>query len=636
MHPRLLLLLWLPAACTASPGGGLVLDERAAVADRSFELAGRGSFEGRYVRRIADKFDGTSEIYDLLVDGTRSVRLAIPEDFDRSRLVRGARLRVSGTMLAEDVLEVADVSVEAPAPVPAIDPEKRPARRIAWIQVYWDGKSGISKEDAKVRLFTGDESTNAYYQQISFGEDRLAGDVFGWFQIPNPQGNPDNIASAAQQALADYGVALWQYEQFMYYFPFDASFGWAGLANLGDPDFPAQDSWYNGSAGCTVLAQELAHNYGLVHSNSYACLDESDQWAPYSENCQESEYGDPFDPMGSGCGHMNVVQKGAMGWLEGCNSVTAPGSATFNLVPMELPCNGIQALRIPIEGTPNYYYLEYRRPLGFDSGFDGVLVHVARNYGSTNPKILDMFDGPGWYLQPGQTYDDHQGRVSFTVVETTPTHAVIDVVFPNAGTSPPSCMDGSEPPMEAGNYGSLECASEPVGPDDVPPTVEITYPIDGDVLPPGTDFTVTTEVWDDRGVTDAQLYVNGEAFYMDIEAPFEWEATNIPEGTYEFGVVVRDGVHWVPSKPVTIRVGTVEGTTSGGGSTGGGSGTAGEATAGGTGGGTATGETDGAPGADATSDDGCSCSSGAAPGPVGLAGLAGLLWIVRPSRRRRR
>ncbi len=631
-HRLSLALLSVVAACVApaSGGGDLAARSGRAGAAEPLALTGRTEFEGVYHRRIADMFDGRSETWDVLVDGARSVRLEIPGDLPRDAFVAGARLRVSGEAVDEHTLAVDAVETVAPAPVPAIEPEKRPARRIAWIQVYWDGKNGISKEEAKLRLFTGDKSTNAYYQQVSFGKDRLAGDVFGWFQIPDPQGNPDAIATYAQQALQDYGVPLWQYRQFMYYFPTDPSFGWAGLANLGSPDNPAPDSWYNGAAGCVVLAQELAHNYGLVHSNSYSCVDENDQWTPFSDNCEENEYGDPYDPMGSGCGHMNVFQKGAMGWLEGCNSVTTAGSATFNLVPMELPCNGIQSLRIPIEGTPDYYYLEYRRPIGFDSLYSGVLVHVARNYGSTNPKILDMYDGPGAFMQAGDSYDDYLGRVSFTVVETNDTHAVIEVTYPDGSNDPPTCMDGTEPPMEQGNYGTLECASEPVGPDDVPPTVTITYPNDGDVIPPGSDFTITTEVWDDRGVTDARLYVNGEPFYLDIEEPFEWDVTDIPEGTYEFGVVVRDGVNWVPSEPVTIQVGIAEGTTSGG-STGDVPGGTGGQT-GGTGGGT-DGGTDGDPG-QTSSDAGCNCR--AAPTRGGGAPWALLFGAVAWRRLRRR
>lgn len=630
LPPIVVLCALACAACSAADDTAPVALRDAHAAGPALDLVGRAEFEGTYQRRVADLLDGRSETYDVLVSGATSVRLEIPDTL-ADEFVRGATYRVGGRALDEGTLEVQDVELVASAPQPAIDPEKRPARRIAWIQVYWDGKAGISKEEAKLKLFTGDKSTNAYYQQVSFGEDRLAGDVFGWFQIPDPQGNPDAIATYAQQALEDYGVPLWQYRQFMYYFPFDSGFGWAGLANLGSPDNPAENSWYNGASGCVVLAQELAHNYGLVHSNSYSCVDENDQWTPYSDNCEESEYGDPYDPMGSGCGHMNVFQKGAMGWLEGCNSVTATASGTFNLVPMELPCNGIQALRLPIEGTPNYYYLEYRQPIGFDSLYSGVLVHVARNYGGTNPKILDMNDGPGAFMQAGDSYDDHLGRVSFSVLETNDTHAVIEVTFPNGGSGAPTCIDGTEPPMEAGNYGSLECLSEPVGPDDSPPTVTITYPNDGDVIPPGTDFTITTEVSDDRGVTDARLYVNGEPFYLDIEEPFEWDVTNIPEGTYEFGVVVRDGVNWVPSDPVTIQVGIVEGTT-GGATTGDVPGTTGGTESGTSGDETSGGETDGS--GQTSADDGCSCR-GTSP-RSGLASWAFLLLALGERQRRRR
>ena len=583
-------------------------------------------FEGEFVTRVADDFEGKrSEIMHMLVAEGRSVRLDVsPEDYP-DILQRGAVVQAFGSLRDDGTFEVDRLVQKTPPPQMSIDPEVRPARRVAWIQVYWTGKNGIGKEDAKNRIFTGEDSVNAFYQENSFGKDKIAGDVFGWFEIPNPNGSADLISMYARKALADSGIPEWRYTQFMYYFPTVSGLGWAGLANLGDPEFPARDSWYNGSAGCVVLNQEIGHNYGLVHSNSVSCVDENDQYAIFSDNCEDNEYGDPYEPMGSGCGHMNIFQKGAMGWLDGCNTVTATSDATFNLLPMEIPCDGIQSLRIPIGNK--YYYLEYRQPVGeFDKGLSGVLVHVARNYGSTNPWILDMYDGPGAFMRAGDSYTDHQGRVTFTVVEENPTHAVIELTFPGGGDGQgPECFDvGGAPEQSGGNYGVLDCAAGPLPYDDTPPTVTITYPEDGQVFEPGTSFDILAEAMDERGVTDVELYIDGEPVYMDIEAPWSWPVVNIPEGEYSFGVVARDGPNWAASNVVNIKVQPMEAGSGSAGSTGAG-------TDGGTSGTAGDTDTDGS-GA-TTSDSGCGCR---AQGPSGPAAGLWILVLAGAHRLRRR
>ena len=80
----------------------------------------------------------------------------------------------------------------------------------------------------------------------------------------------------------------------------------------------------------------------------------------------------------------------------------------------ELPCNGTQALKIPIDDELSYY-LEYRKPLGdWDGGIgaNGVLVHVAPDYDNyyalgddAGPYILDMNSGSGMFMHAGDSYD---------------------------------------------------------------------------------------------------------------------------------------------------------------------------------------------------------------------------------------
>ena len=132
----------------------------------------------------------------------------------------------------------------------------------------------------------------------------------------------------------------------------------------------------------------------------------------------------------------------------------------------EIPCNGIQALQIPMPKTRSFrntsggstimlsrYYLEFRTKRGLDdkSAVPGprVFVHVgpdmpAANRSSTFNWVLDMdpstsnFDG----MNVNQTYNDPAGGVSFTVTAMDNDRATVSVTIAN-GTGSPTCMDGT-------------------------------------------------------------------------------------------------------------------------------------------------------------------------------------------------
>ena len=530
--------------------------EAVEAAARSGQLAGDHAGEGEFVTRIADMLDGTSRVSHHLIDGANDVQVVLPEG---AQIQRGDRVRVWGEADADGVVTVDDYEIVAPAPQPIIDAEALPPRRIATILLHW-GSGGLPNGEGKQAMFTGDRSTNIYYGENSYGKETMAGEVFGPYEIPEPAGcNVQGIANAAVQAMVDQGHNPNDYRQFMYHFPFIGGCGFGGLANVGSPEFPAQDSWYNGSLGCTVRNQELGHNYGMGHSHAYTCVDADGNQVPLSDDCEHIEYGHPYDPMGAGCGHMSVVQKTFMGWLEGCNVVTTGVSGTFNLLPTELPCDGTQALRFEAYDG-RMYWLEYRQPLGaFDgdgTGMSGVLLNISDEVVGFGPApyILDV--GDNGFLREGDSYTDPEGVVTFTVLEEHPTHAVIDVQYAEGMGSgaAPSCRDGGEPEMAEGNVGATECAAEPYPGDVSAPTVTITYPEDGQGFEPGADFAIQADVADDRQIIEIVLYIDGEPKFKRFEEPWEWEVNDIPAGKYEFGVVARDARHWTPSNAVNIVV----------------------------------------------------------------------------------
>jgi MYXO-CTERM domain-containing protein len=92
--------------------------------------------------------------------------------------------------------------------------------------------------------------------------------------------------------------------------------------------------------------------------------------------------------------------------------------------------------------------------------------------------------------------------------------------------------------------------------DTAAPTVAITYPLDGDVFSPGTDFEITVDAQDDVQIDYVQLFNNGKSVEMDSSEPYGWEVKSIPSGTYELQVTALDTAdNEAMSPPVTIYVG---------------------------------------------------------------------------------
>jgi hypothetical protein len=570
---------------------------------------------GTFDTRIWDMLDGSTRVTHHLVDWDARIEteVALP---DGLVIERDAIVDVWGERDEHGVLEINALEVVEYPPQPLIDPEHRAPRRIATILVEWNG-GGYSNQQATSEMFTGDASTNVFYGEASYGIETMSGDVFGPYEIANPGGcNTGVIQFYGMDALANHGHNADNYEQFMFLFPPTGGCGFSGLASTGSPDKPAGSSWYNGSFGCVVRNQELGHNYGMGHSHGQSCDDENGQSVPLSLDCEHIEYGDPFDPMGFGCGHMNAPQKTFMGWLSGCNVVNTTSSGTFNLMPFELPCDGPQALTFPSFATARSYWLEYRSAQGVFHGppinLRGVVVHHLAEFeapGSPSPYYVDL-------LQEGESFEDPDGVVTFTALELGDDYAVIDVDFAEPSGDAPTCRDGSDPGMEGGHVGMRACAAAPYAGDSEPPTITIVAPEDEAWFKPGSDFTIEAEVADDRAVIDVELYLDGEPQFRLTEPPWEWQVTAIPAGNYQFGAVARDSRHATPSNAVDIVVSAeppMEDDTEG--STGPEPPTTGPATT--------TAEPPPDPGAETDDDgpgivlddDGCSCRSTSAPPP---------------------
>lgn len=277
------------------------------------------------------------------------------------------------------------------------------------------------------------DSVNRYYQEDSYQQTWLSGDVVGWFTLALDSTSCDStaIAQQADAAASQAGVVLANYAHKIYLFPTVSSCGWSGLGTVGGR--PSR-SWINGAFSLQTVGHELGHNLGLYHAHSLEC-----GTSALGNSCQSSEYGDRNDIMGNvAAGHMSAFQKQQLGWLDYGNSpsttlVTADG--TYLLTPYEQDDGGSKALMIPagtdaVSGQPQYYYLEYRQALGVDSFLagnsnvlNGVVVRTAVAGDLNSSYLLDMtpasssiayYDWQDYALPSGRSHVDETRGVTIT------------------------------------------------------------------------------------------------------------------------------------------------------------------------------------------------------------------------------
>jgi MYXO-CTERM domain-containing protein len=411
-----------------------------------------GSLRGELVKYVAD-YDGHSEILHMLRDGAGNERrLAFDVGQAEPDLEAGTRLRVWGVERGED-LRVVRWEAEA-APVeqiqrPLLAGVKKPTRNWAFVLVNMGGGVDATATAMQDILYNANrpDSIRSYFREVSFGLQDLDGQVIGPLSY-TPRNGCDS--SGVVQALSPMIPNINSFSQVLWYFGSRQQCQWAGLAALGTAQRPQKHSWYNRSRGCVVLVQEPGHNFGMVHSSAIRCTQGGQPvpvaWPGQGGTCAHSEYGNRFDPMGSGCFHMDGVQKAYQDWISGCNVVKATTSGTFTIYPLEKACEGLQLLQIPLPAprvlvqgqTVSSYFLELRTPAGV---FDRMLapqVHVtlgadvreARQSGNRNwlvdmnPMTVPNSDAA---LPVGRRYADPMGGPAFTVISADATKAVIKV-----------------------------------------------------------------------------------------------------------------------------------------------------------------------------------------------------------------
>ena len=341
----------------------------------------------------------------------------------------------------------------------------------------------FSVEQARVQVFT---QVNNYYKEASFGQTWLTGDVVGYYTLPmsNTSCVPNyEIKDALLAIMQQEGVNVEAYDRFIVLHTKNACAS-EGSGGMGYPSWAYMNGQFDNTR---VIAHELGHNFGLSHAGAYDCKD----GVTFGNDCRVSEYGDTFDAMGNaGTGYFNTFEREQLGWLSGEHASkvkTVDASGEYTISAYEINNNQAVALKIlrgvdATTGDRTYFYIEYRKAMGYDSYIGdwsysiyrqdvtaGVIVRLGTENQSRSSQLLHMkpnsvfyqrygmndFRDPG--LAFGTSFEDPVSGLVVKAVSGTDTSATVMVTMGNGEPSNPPTPE--DPPSDDSN-------SAPIAADD--------------------------------------------------------------------------------------------------------------------------------------------------------------------------
>jgi hypothetical protein len=416
-----------------------------------------------------------------------------------THLLTGSTIRVRGVQAGTTLALATDgtaVQTVTPAPVPNTFGEQRTL--VILVNFQDNPSESYALADARSVVFG---TTSDFFLENSYQQTWLTGDVVGWYTIPldSTMCDSGSIATYAEAAASAAGVNLSIYTHRVYAFPPNAACAFGGAATVGGNPSRA---WINGPGNMSLgtVGHELGHNLGLLHSHALTC-----DGTTMVGTCTTLEYGDGLDIMGwSASGHFNAFQKERLGWLGFGASpplTTVTASGTYSLAPYELAGTSPKALKLlkrtdPTTGAREWYYVELRRAIGFDSYLatvggpyqllssnilNGVEVRWGSESSGDSSRLLDMTPGsvdpytgivdlypndPA--LTVGGSFSDPDAGVTLTVASVDGSGASVTVTL-----TAPTCVRGN-------------------------PTVAVS-PSPGPAVPAATAVTYTVSVTNNDG-----------------------------------------------------------------------------------------------------------------------------------------
>jgi len=333
--------------------------------------------------------------------------------------VRVRGVRIDDQLVIDGAADTSTTTTQSVQTLASIAPNTFGEQKVLVLLVNFQDKATQPWTTTQVRDIVFN-TVNNFYRESSYGQTWLGGDVFGWYTLPISSATCDQnaIATYAKQAATAAGINVSGYNRLVYAFP-SLSCGWTGWGTYGGS--PSQ-AWINGSMSVRTVGHELGHNFGIYHARALDCGSDV-----VGSNCSILEYGDSWDILGQSgvVAHSHAAQKERVGWLgygisPGLTVVQSSG--TYWLDPYETLGSNPKALKIlkstdATTGKKTWYYVEFRRPIGFDSFIsgnsnvmNGVVIHTGTEAYSFDEYLLDMTPATSSFsdgaLVVGQSYTD--------------------------------------------------------------------------------------------------------------------------------------------------------------------------------------------------------------------------------------
>ena len=328
-------------------------------------------------------------------------------------LMPSSRVRVKGYQIGENIVAVAaDNTFEVLQATEQQDSIGEQKTLIVLINFLDSPPVPFTRDEAERLVF--ESNMQEFYHEVSYGKTSWSGDVVGWYTAPrngiDASGNRRWPQVPMSQGESDYdgiysfiqseGINLKNYGRLVFFANHDSMGG--GFASIGKLDislgeeihrlsfawigslqnFSYQWSTFIGTRPFEftvldfILSHELGHNLGVYHANSWEC---GAKKVLSGSNCQHIEYGNLFDVMGNGsiALHFNAFFKDVLGWLDSPLAITTSGTYTIDALESG---SGVRAAKIFPPSFPSApYYVEYRRPKGFDAGIVSNAPQAASN-----------------------------------------------------------------------------------------------------------------------------------------------------------------------------------------------------------------------------------------------------------------
>jgi hypothetical protein len=310
---------------------------------------------------------------------------------------------------------------------------------------FTDKPVSCSVSSIRSVMFDPTLSVAALYRDNSLGKVTVTGDIVGPYLLNKASTDPCNLSGlslAAEAAAAASGVDVNAYPRRMYVLPPNACSGTGNGTVGGVPSY----SWIYNCDIAGTFVHNFGHNLGLDHAGT-------------AGNLMVSEIDDASDPMAwtsNSFRGLNAPHRQQLGWLapNSVELVTQDGS--FNIAPLGLEptlAAGPQVLMIAKPATNEYYYLSYRRAVGFDRYIDGLSydllsVHQYKGDGSSTPTTLLA------RLNDGQSYVDALNGITVTLVSRTTSYATARVQFTTPACTSVSPTLNVSPASQSGAGGT--------------------------------------------------------------------------------------------------------------------------------------------------------------------------------------